>query len=82
MEKCEKCGKNKKRYRVAFGSWICDACHIETHRDTPHHAVEVIRANGWWAELTNDSKLLVWQEFVKNKPPLKRWRDLCREPDT
>jgi hypothetical protein len=26
MDKCEKCGKNKKRYRSAFNTSICDNC--------------------------------------------------------
>lgn len=79
MEKCEQCGRNSKRYRMAFGSWICNNCKMETHHDTPPHSEQLWPVNSWWNELTNDSKILVFNEF-KNKPPLQRRCELPRVP--
>lgn len=61
MDKCEYCGKNKKRFRIAFGSWICDNCKKETHVDASAYSFEVRSANSWWINLKNDEKISFWK---------------------
>jgi len=61
---CEECGKRKKRYRVAFSSWICDNCKKETSDYDNGDAFIRIEVNNWWANLTKEQKTNI---YLKNK---------------
>lgn len=56
-EICDKCGKRQKRYWVAFGSYFCDNCKVETFREIPNFEVCNL-----WASLSKEKK----EEIYKN----------------
>ena len=51
MDTCEYCGKNRKRYRSAFGSWICDNCKKETINYEDNSSGLALNLNSWWNNL-------------------------------
>ena len=59
-EKCENCGKKRKRYRSAFSSWICDNCKKETiDYDHPDAFIRV-GASYWWNSLSYKERIKIY----------------------
>jgi len=64
---CEECGKNQKRYRSAFSSWICDNCKKETQDYTHPDSSMSMFANNWWGSLTKEHKIKIYLENENTK---------------
>lgn len=57
-EICENCNKRGKRYRPAFGSYICDKCKIETFVEVPSYVIP-----NWWFGLSKEKKEEIYNRY-------------------
>jgi len=57
-EICDKCGKRQKRFRVAFGSYLCDNCKVETFVKLPSFVIP-----NWWARLSEKQKQEIYNTY-------------------
>ena len=64
---CEKCGKNQKRYRSAFSSWICDNCKEETIDHKHPEAFIKIQAREWWNSLIDEERIKIFLKLKGGK---------------
>jgi len=71
MERCEDCGKNRKRYRSYISSWICDNCKKETIDYKHPNAFIKIQASNWWSFLSNDERVRIYLENNTNNDTIK-----------
>ena len=62
MERCEDCGKNKKRYRSAFSSWICDSCKKEVFDYEHPEAFIKVQIREWWNNLPIAKKVEIYKK--------------------
>ena len=62
---CPECGKRQFRFRVAFGSWICDSCKFEKKQED-YRSGEVINLNNWWAGLSLEDKIKIRGNYEKS----------------